>query len=218
MLTPSGFVIRRGCQLVGQECAIKLGVERRVVVHLHLAESMEGAESVKNLPQQRVERSHELLPLKIEDPETGGRAGPVLPAGGGPPSLLEHVVSPQLQNGKPVEGGCGGLGGSECPGRGGYLPFGQNLGEEIVHGLDGVVARLVVAIDGSLHRRHRRVAGGGRPSQIFLVPEEEVPSMERRNPILQAAAIDLRLRVMPPDHEFLEPSGEFSDADGRGGA
>ena len=125
--------------------------------------------------------------------------------------LLLHVINAQGKDRKPVDGAAGRFGVEPRARHGNNAALRKLLHKEIVDPFDGVVALLVIAIDGALHRRDCRVAGIGAAGFVFLVPQQEIELVLLAHNIQQLAIrIGNLLRVPPLDHRLLQ-RGDLRD-------
>jgi hypothetical protein len=187
----SGRASRLSLGLLGHQ----RGVEAGVVVHLELAVDLEVGAAGLRVGEQGVKAGAEVSALLQQLVELDLAAGAVGVVDIGAQRLLAHGVDLERHDGHAVDDAAGGLavetgvgghfghGGVGLSGGGvDQAEFGQ---QDLVDALGGVVAGLVVLVDGALVLRDLVTADGGAARQVFFGPEAAVEEVVGADPLPQ---------------------------------
>ena len=160
--------------LGGFEWAVEIRIERGVVVHLHLAVDFEQLAAGEQVVEQLGERVGQIGVLLAATAEALVDFLAVGEVDVGADRLLFKVIDPQSHDRETVDRGARRFGieaGADLrnDGRGG-----EHFDERFVDSFDGVVALLVVAVDGPLDFGDAAIGGVGAAGDVFLVPEQVV--------------------------------------------
>lgn len=158
----------------GDALAIQVRVECRIVVHFHLAVDLELLAAGLKVFQEFGERPGEVGALHAAAGEALGDLLQVSGVGVGALGLFFEMVDAKSHDREAVDRGAGGFGVEARAGLGKDAVRLEQFENRFVDAFDGVVALLVVAIDGALDLRDALIANVGTAGDVFFVPEQVV--------------------------------------------